>query len=137
MAWAEVSFATSPAHEALLDALHAVFQRPPAAAADGAPSAPPREGPGAAAPRAGPWVPHLSLCYDNPEGFGPNLTRAAVEDLLREECPTLSAVLDEGGEDGGAGFARAVSGISLWRTAGTMADWRCLERFEFPSVGEV
>ena len=122
MAWAEGSFATSPAHEALLDALHGVFHRP--AAGDRATTA--------GTPRASPWLPHLSLCYDNPEGFGPNLTLSAVKDLLREECPTLAKVLDRNG----GGVVRTVSGISLWKTAGTMADWRCLDRFEFPSGRE-
>lgn len=134
MAWAEVSFATSPAHEGILDALHDVFYRPSAAAADHAASSPPRrEEREANAPRSGPWLPHLSLCYDNPEGFGPNMSRAAVEDLLREQCPTLAPVLDEGG--GGERLVRSVSGISLWKTSGSMADWRCLDKFEFPYGG--
>ena len=50
---------------------------------------------------------------------------------MREKCPTLENVLG----DGGVQFTRAVSGISLWRTAGTMAEWKCLDRFEFPLGG--
>jgi hypothetical protein len=44
MAWIEISLATSPEHETLIDAVHDVFFD---------------------APRAGPWTPHLSLAYDN------------------------------------------------------------------------
>lgn len=128
MAWAEVSFATSPEHEALVDALHRLFYRRPAVGP--ASSSADEEKKDEYVPRSGPWMPHLSLCYDNPEGLGPNLTRPAVEDFLREECPTLASVLD----DGGHRITRAVSGISLWRTAGLMAEWKCLDKFAFSSI---
>ena len=128
MAWAEVSFATSPEHEALVDALHRLFSPRPAVGS--ASSSDDEEKKDECAPRSGPWMPHLSLCYDNPEGLGPNLTRPAVEDFLREKCPTLESVLDVGGRR----FTRAVSGISLWRTAGSMAEWKCLDSFAFSSI---
>jgi len=133
MAWAEVSLATSPEHEALIDALHELFYRRPAFSSSPSLGEEKKE---EYAPRSEPWVPHLSLCYDNPEGLGPNLTRSSVEDLMREKCPTLKCVLDDDVDgDGSENFTRAVRGISLWRTAGTMAEWECLDRFEFPSGG--
>lgn len=60
------------------------------------------------------------------------MTRPLMEKFMRERCPTLEMVLDDGPNSDI--FCRAVSGISLWRTAGTMADWECLDRFEFPTV---
>jgi len=134
MAWAEVSFATSPEHEALINALYDIFYRRSAVAIESASPDEEEEKKEEYVPRSNPWVPHLSLCYDNPEGFGPNLTRSSIENLMREKCPTLENVLDDSG-DGGVKFTRAVSGISLWRTAGTMAEWKCLDRFEFPLGG--
>mmetsp|Transcript_28338 Transcript_28338/g.48175 ORF Transcript_28338/g.48175 Transcript_28338/m.48175 type:complete len:437 (+) Transcript_28338:101-1411(+) len=143
MAWAEVSFATSPEHETLINALYDVFYRrrsvviPDSSSSSSSSSSThsneeKEEVEQAYPPRTKPWVPHLSLCYDNPEGFGPNLTRLLIEDYMREKCPTLASVLDD--DPTGVKFSRAVSGISLWRTAGTMAEWKCLERFEFPSL---
>mmetsp|Transcript_31655 Transcript_31655/g.68348 ORF Transcript_31655/g.68348 Transcript_31655/m.68348 type:complete len:439 (+) Transcript_31655:202-1518(+) len=134
MAWAEVSLATSPEHETLLDALYDIFYGRSAAssAIEPASSFNDEKKEECAPRRVGPWVPHLSLCYDNPEGLGPNMTRSSVEKLMREKCPTLKSVLEDDTSDGGVKFTRSVSGISLWRTAGTMAEWKCLDRFEFP-----
>lgn len=126
MAWAEVSLATSPEHETLISALHDIFYRPSAASAEPASSS--EEKKEEYAPRSNPWVPHLSICYDNPEGFGPNLTRSSIEKFMKEKCPTLENVLDDGD---GVGVNFTVSGISLWRTAGTMSEWECLDRHEF------
>ncbi|KAL7542408.1 hypothetical protein ACHAXR_013411 [Thalassiosira sp. AJA248-18] len=131
MAWAEVSLATSPEHEALINALYEIFYRCSSATADPASSSSSDEEKKVEfEPRSNPWVPHLSLCYDNPEGFGPNLTRSSIENFMRDKCPTLEKVLD--GSDGDVKFT--VSGISLWRTAGTMDEWKCLDRLEFPSA---
>lgn len=127
MAWAEVSLATSPEHEALINALHELFYHRSSSSSPFN-----EEKKEEYAPRSNSWMPHLSLCYDNPDGFGPNLSRAGIEAFMREKCPTLENVLDNTGS--GIKFERAVSGISLWRTAGRMDEWKCLDRFEFPSV---
>ena len=132
MAWAEVSLATTPEHETLIDALHELFYRPLANSTnieavsyhggeekkDDYPS------------RSQLWAPHLSFCYDNPEGLGHFLSRSSFEQFLKEKCPTLF----ESENDGNVGFSRAVTGFSLWKTAGTMAEWRCLDRLTFDSV---
>lgn len=128
MAWAEVSLVTSPDHEALIDALHGVFYKRTAEPADLTPQS--EEKKEECTLRSKPWVPHLSICYDNPEGLGPNLCRSEFVDFLREKCPTLKSIINECDDD--VYFSRAVTGISLWRTAGTMNQWTCLDRFEFP-----
>ena len=53
MAWAEVSLATSLEHEEHIDALHKLFYNRPSSTEE-------------YVPRSSPWVPHLSLLYDNP-----------------------------------------------------------------------
>mmetsp|Transcript_11783 Transcript_11783/g.18082 ORF Transcript_11783/g.18082 Transcript_11783/m.18082 type:complete len:131 (-) Transcript_11783:86-478(-) len=126
MAWAEVSFSTSPEHESLVSELYDIFYRRDATKLVAANKK--EEFP----PRTQPWVPHLSICYDNPAGFGSVLTRQSFEDFLRNKCPTLAAAA--GSNDTTVKFVRAVSGISLWKTAGTMADWKCLDRFQFDCV---
>eukprot|EP00571_Detonula_confervacea_P012376 CAMPEP_0172302698 /NCGR_PEP_ID=MMETSP1058-20130122/4368_1 /TAXON_ID=83371 /ORGANISM="Detonula confervacea, Strain CCMP 353" /LENGTH=418 /DNA_ID=CAMNT_0013013273 /DNA_START=59 /DNA_END=1315 /DNA_ORIENTATION=- len=133
MAWAEVSLATSPEHETLIDALYDIFYHRSAASAEVASSfSSGEEKKEEYVPRSNPWVPHLSLCYDNPEGFGPNLSRSSIEKFMKEKCPTLENVLDD--SDGGD-VKFTVSGISLWKTAGTMNDWKCLDRHEFSPAG--
>ena len=138
MAWAEVSLATSPEHEDCINALHKVFYSPRSSSSSAATISSAfddgEEKREDYVPRSNPWVPHLSLCYDNPEGFGPNLTRPAIERFMREQCPTLRNVLDDCIDTDK--FSRAVTGISLWRTSGTMAEWKCLDRYEFPTVGD-
>lgn len=131
MAWSEISLKTSPEHETILNALYDIFYRRPGASAEPAPSSSSdEEKKEEYVPQSNPWVPHLSLCYDNPEGFGPNLSRFLIEKFLLEKCPTLVNVLSD--DEGGIEFARAVSGISLWKTAGRMDEWKCLDRYEFP-----
>lgn len=134
MAWAEVSFATSPFHEALINALHKLFYCH-ATETTGRQSSfsSNEEKKEEYVPRSTPWVPHLSLCYDNPEGLNADgLSRPSIEKFLNDKCPTLNSVLDE--SSGDIKFSRAVSGISLWRTAGRMDQWKCLDRFEFPAA---
>ena len=118
MAWAEVSLATSQEHEEHIDALHKLFYDRSSSEY---------------VPRSSPWVPHLSLLYDNPEGLGPNVSRTLVEEFMKEECPTLRCVLENTNSSDDI-FSREVTGIALWRTCGTMAEWVCLERFEFPEM---
>lgn len=118
MAWAEVSLATTPDHEALIDALYSLFYHTSnEEKKEKHPS------------RSTPWVPHLSICYDNPEGFGPNLSRLNIEKFIAESCPTLENSIDK--SDKIVDFSRAVTGISLWKTEGFMSDWKCLDRIEF------
>lgn len=136
MAWAEVTLATSPEHEMIINALHELFYRRSTLTGEDTTttsSSDNEEKKEEYLPRSTPWVPHLSICYDNPEGFGPNLTRLGIENFLRDECPTLESVLNgsDGDGDGEVKFTRAVSGISLWRTVGRMDEWACLERLEF------
>ena len=132
MAWAEVSFATSSEHESLISELYDIFYRRDATRLDAVNTSMVDEKKEELPPRSQPWVPHLSICYDNPEGFGSVLTRQLFEDFLRNKCPALAAAAES--SDTTAKFARAVSGISLWKTAGTMADWKCLDRFQFDCV---
>eukprot|EP00573_Skeletonema_grethae_P006943 CAMPEP_0201710940 /NCGR_PEP_ID=MMETSP0578-20130828/58888_1 /ASSEMBLY_ACC=CAM_ASM_000663 /TAXON_ID=267565 /ORGANISM="Skeletonema grethea, Strain CCMP 1804" /LENGTH=381 /DNA_ID=CAMNT_0048199983 /DNA_START=91 /DNA_END=1236 /DNA_ORIENTATION=+ len=161
MAWAEVSFATSSEHESLISELYDIFYRRDATRLDAVNTSMAEhesliselydifyrrdatrldavntsmvdEKKEELPPRSQPWVPHLSICYDNPEGFGSVLTRQLFEDFLRNKCPALAAAAES--SDTTAKFARAVSGISLWKTAGTMADWKCLDRFQFDCV---
>lgn len=115
MAWAEISFATSAEHEAILDDLHNIFYSSEECQ-----------------PRSHPWVPHLSICYDNPDGYGCVLTQQSFIDFLKSKCPTLAVAADA--NESTVKFTRAVSGISLWKTAGVMADWKCLDRLEFNSL---
>ncbi len=122
MAWAEVTFATSPEHESLIDALHGLFCAQPDKRNKTSSSS--------GTPRSIPWAPHLSLCYDNPEGFGPNLSRGAVKNFISEKCPTLKTAIDNCRTFEEVKFTRSVSGISLWRTAGTIAEWKCLDRID-------
>lgn len=130
MAWAEVSFETSPKHEALINALYEIFYRRSGTSSDRASCY--EEKKEEYIPRSNPWIPHLSLCYDNPEGLGPNISRILIEEFMKEKCPTLSNVLSDDGND--VKLTRAVNGISLWRTAGRMDEWKCLDRYEFPSA---
>eukprot|EP00804_Cyclotella_cryptica_P027455 CCRYP_008875-RB/>CCRYP_008875-RB protein AED:0.06 eAED:0.06 QI:177/1/1/1/1/1/3/340/316 len=118
MAWAEVTFATSQEHEALIDALYGLFCSRPIHSSP-------------ATPRSIPWVPHLSLCYDNPEGFGPNLSRGAVQKFISEKCPTLKSAIHNNSSCEEVKFSRSVSGISLWQTAGTIDQWKFLDRIDF------
>ena len=133
MAWAEVSLSTSPDHEMLITALYDIFYRRYTNKGESSShDSNHEEKKDEYVPRSGPWVPHLSLCYDNPEGFGPNLSRSLIAKFMREKCPTLECILDLDDSEEGVKFSRAVSGISLWRTTGTMAEWKCLDRFVFP-----
>jgi len=67
------------------------------------------------ADRQGPWAPHISLAYDNPEESVLNLA-----DLFSYVANHPSLMR-----------SRRVKAISLWNTAGKMADWQCLDRAHF------
>lgn len=97
MAWMEISYKTSEVHEKLLDLAYEMFHHNGISA------------------RKGPWVPHLSLCYDNPEDSEFDLL--AVINIVSQYPSLLNA--------------RRPTGISLWSTYGTMDEWKCLDRISF------
>jgi hypothetical protein len=117
MAWAEVTFATSSEHEALIDALYNLFYKP---RNNDNNCTQPR--------RTLPWAPHLSICYDNPEGFPDNLSRNSITAFITEKAPSLKGAV---GDLEPVNFWREVCGISLWSTKGTMSQWKCLDRIDF------
>eukprot|EP00978_Attheya_sp_CCMP212_P014359 scaffold36512_cov59-Attheya_sp.AAC.5 len=101
MAWSELTLATSPKHECLLDHIYDVFF-------DGTPGL---------LPKRNAWIPHLSLSYDNPEN-----SQVDINHLLRvlQRVPSLLATKQ-----------RRVTGLTLWNTSGKMEKWKCLERISF------
>jgi len=105
MAWAEITLASSPEHENLVDKVHDCFY-----GVDNCDPAEDKE-------RVGPWKPHVSLAYDNPEG-------SALDDLSADKIfathPTLLGRKK-----------RDVLAISLWSTEGTINQWKKLERYTF------
>jgi len=119
MAWAEVSFATTPEHEELIDALYNLFCMQPKINGDNSKSS----------PRTLPWAPHLSICYDNPEKFPSNISRESILQFINEEAVSLKGAIADN-----VNFSREVCGISLWSTAGTMSHWKCLDRIVFLDV---
>ena len=116
MAWAEVTFATSPQHEELIDALYNLFCMQPKSNGDNSKSS----------PRTLPWAPHLSICYDNPEKFPSNISLESITQFINEKALSLKGAIAEN-----INFSRQVCGISLWSTAGTMSHWKCLDRIHF------
>mmetsp|Transcript_27988 Transcript_27988/g.62658 ORF Transcript_27988/g.62658 Transcript_27988/m.62658 type:complete len:329 (+) Transcript_27988:86-1072(+) len=117
MSWAEITMRTSPEHEALLDRIHDLFQ---GTSRDVETNKHP--------PRRAAWVPHLSICYDNPEV---KLCHKKFIKFIEERCPTLRGAVDES-DQSSVKFSRRVKGLSLWKTTGTMSEWICLSEFEFP-----
>ena len=98
MAWFEMEFETSPEHEALVDRIHHTFF-----ADDGDPLA-----------RVTPWQPHVSIAYDNPHDSPLDDVYA---DKLFARMPSLLGCK-----------SRDVVAISLWKTKGTIEDWKCLHK---------
>ena len=125
MAWAEVSLATTSDHETLIDALYDIFFRTDLALSSTSDGKKEEE----FVPRSRPWVPHLSMCYDNPEGLGTNLCRSSMANFMKEKYPAL---LENDNKNGGVRFTRAKTGISLWRTAGKISIGRVLIGLNFP-----
>lgn len=68
--------------------------------------------------RAGLWMPHISLAYDNPEDSILN-----IQDTFSyvSQHPSLMR-------------SRRITAISLWNTAGKMADWHCLDRISLSEL---
>lgn len=71
-------------------------------------------------PRSGVWTPHISLAYDNPEDSVLNLQETFS---YVSQHPSLMR-------------SRRITAISLWNTAGKMADWQCLDRVRLPEIQE-
>ena len=61
--------------------------------------------------RSGPWCPHVSLVYDNPER---PISQVYLEGLV-QRYPSLQK-------------GRRLNAISLWKTKGTIDQWKLLER---------
>jgi len=66
--------------------------------------------------RSGQWTPHISLAYDNPEDSVVNM-----QDTFAYISQNKSLLKQ-----------RPIKAISLWSTAGKMADWHCLDRVSLP-----
>jgi hypothetical protein len=65
--------------------------------------------------RTRPWAPHTSIVYDNPrpEPISPEYLLSLIE-----RYPTLAK-------------ERQVKAIGLWKTAGVINCWKCLDRITF------
>ena len=96
MAWAEITLRTSPEHEALLDRIHDLFLG----------TSRDVETNNKHPPRRAAWVPHLSICYDNPEV---ELCRQKFIKFIEERCPTLRGAVDES-DQSSVKFRRKVKG---------------------------
>ena len=128
MAWSEISLQTSELQESLVEHVWDVMMCGMGNADDGTAED------NVCPVRPAPWVPHLSLCYDNPEETPLNLFDAL--DVVAKHPFLLGR--DEGhqghGEEGGgsSGNQLRLTGLSLWNTEGTMDEWCCLDRIAFP-----
>jgi hypothetical protein len=94
MAWMEIEFETSEAHEELVDIVHNAFCR------DGV--------------RVRPWQPHVSIAYENPDVAKVNL------DFAMEFVKQFPLLITQS--------TRQVTAVSVWKTEGKMAEWKCLDR---------
>lgn len=101
IAWAQLTLASSPEHEEILDGLFDTMYG---------------EGSKEGASRARPWTPHNSVVYDNPEE-----TVLTLEGTL--ECIGRYPTLLRSG--------RRVKALSLWDTKGRMEQWKFLDRASF------
>lgn len=73
--------------------------------------------------RVRPWQPHVSIAYENPNIAKVNLDFAI--DFIKR-YPTLTAQT-----------TRKITAMSVWRTEGKMADWKCLDRCKVLESAEV
>ena len=69
--------------------------------------------------RQGHWRPHISLAYDNVEDPALN-----IQDTFAYVSRNPSLLKQ-----------RRIKAVSLWSTAGKMADWYCLDRVNLPQKG--
>lgn len=95
IAWAELTLKSNEKHEEAVDKLYEIFEVPEK--------------------RSGPWLPHISLAYDNPEDSVLNLS-----DIISYVAQNPSLM-----------EARRVKAVSLWQTEGRMEQWKCLDRVSF------
>ena len=93
MAWIETSFKTSEEHERLINRIHQCFYK------------------GTHKTRNGPWIPHISLAYDNEEC---PISQDYLNGLLIR-FPTLA-------------FPRRIRSVSLWDLNGTIDRWTLIDR---------
>ena len=139
MAWSEVSLQTSELQERLVDHVWDVMM------CGGSDEGGEEYTTTIICPtRPAPWLPHLSLCYDNPEGTPLNLVDAL--DVVAKHPFLLGGEGVRGGEggrrqghdqdqEGRRSSARKqlrLTGLSLWNTEGSMDEWRCVDRIAFP-----
>jgi len=151
MAWMEISLATSPLHERYVDAVYNHFYGIGVpnqghgrmnSGGGGSSERVHTDHPPCNRPR--PWVPHLSLCYDNPQGSQFGLE--GVMDVITKYPAVMGRAATSSGSsssrgdddddgrsngDGNGNGQLIPTGISLWNTEGTMAQWECLERIVF------
>ena len=128
MAWSEISLQTSELQESLVEHVWDVMMCGMGNADDGTAED------NVCPVRPAPWVPHLSLCYDNPEETPLNLIDAldvvAKHPFLLGRDEEQQGHGEEGG--GSSGKQLRLTGLSLWNTEGTMDEWCCLDRIAFP-----
>ena len=113
MSWIELSYFSSPEHQVLIDRIHDSFRD-----AEHQSNTTSISGQRKKRKRSSRWSPHVSIAYDNPWP-----TPIPDEYLLNliDQYPKLT-------------MDRRITGISLWKTAGTMSDWKLLDRIEFGSI---
>lgn len=103
MAWIEATFKTSKQHEQLLDIIHQCFYK------------------GTDRTRNAPWVPHVSLAYDNEDC---PISKEYLDTLV-QRFPTLA-------------FPRKINYISLWDLNGTIDQWTLMDRVSVqPSTSSI
>ena len=128
MAWSEISLQTSELQESLVEHVWDVMMCGMGNMEDGT------EEENVCPVRPAPWVPHLSLCYDNPEETPLNLIDAL--DVVAKHPFLLGRDEEEQGHDeeggGSSGKQLRLTGLSLWNTEGAMDEWCCLDRIAFP-----
>jgi len=109
----EVTLATSAEHESLVDKVYDIFHGDSQSSNGSG-----KHGVSKLKSRVRPWLPHLSLAYDNPDDTSTFSPAMALK--LASKFPSLL-----GKEE------RQVTAIALWKTEGKMEEWKLLDRIEF------
>lgn len=102
MSWAEISYKRDSQHHNPFKAAHAAFCS--------------EQDPAAVDESFKQWKPHMSLAYDNPSG-----NRLHTASLLRAIVETPGLMQP----------TREIVGMQLWRTKGTMGQWKRLDEYTF------